>query len=262
MGLSAFERRPWQWPARDGRRTDLCGCRRRPLSRDPFPDRETALASADRRRYSRLADQLRRERAAVCRLFNGRHSDKLCVAGIRTLNHHNQDWYIQPQRSQRYAEKDRSFSAYLCGLRGWTICTNVTLSDFVAIQKKELRKLSESFSNPNYGRLTKSVGNGGALAGACRFLVACSNAYAKAIKVGSLNARPVNVIPNGAGFTTAPVGGRKLPGTTMLGEPALAGAAAARFCGKRIASKSSSVPSMPSGPLNTASRPVRVRARS
>src|SRR5215475_12399610 len=85
MGLSTFERRPWQWPARDGRWTDLCDCRRRPLSRDPFPDRETALASADRRRYSRLADQLRRERAAVCRLFNGRRSDELCVAGIRTL---------------------------------------------------------------------------------------------------------------------------------------------------------------------------------
>src|SRR5215475_9460625 len=87
MGLSAFERRPWQWPARDGGWTDLCDLRRRPLSRDPFPDRETALASADRRRYPRLADQLRRERAAVCRLFNGRHSDELCAPGIRTLVH-------------------------------------------------------------------------------------------------------------------------------------------------------------------------------
>ena len=49
----------------------------------------------------------------------------------RLLNQDNQDWRIQPQRSQRYAEKDLSFSpsAPLCVLRGWTICTNVTRSD-------------------------------------------------------------------------------------------------------------------------------------
>src|SRR5215470_11011758 len=85
MGLSAIERRPRQWLARDGRWPDLCDHRRRPLSSDPFPDRETALANADRRRHPRLAYQLRRERAAVCRLFNGRHSDELCFAGIRAL---------------------------------------------------------------------------------------------------------------------------------------------------------------------------------
>src|SRR5215510_6200711 len=36
------------------------------------------------------------------------------------LKQDNQDWYIQPQRSQRYAEKDLSFSpsARLCVLRG------------------------------------------------------------------------------------------------------------------------------------------------
>src|SRR5215813_6187151 len=85
MGLSAYERRPRQWLARDCGWIDLCDHRRRPLSGAPFPDRETALASADRRRHSRLPDQLRRERSTVCRLFNGRHSDELCVAGIRTL---------------------------------------------------------------------------------------------------------------------------------------------------------------------------------
>src|SRR6266498_3037940 len=55
-------------------------------------------------------------------------------------NQDNQDWYIQPQRSQRYAEKDLSFSpsARLCvlrGWRGWTICTNVTWSDLESIRK-------------------------------------------------------------------------------------------------------------------------------
>src|SRR5262245_25612516 len=82
MGLSAIERRPRQWLARDGRWSDLCDHRRRPPSSDPFPDRETALANADRRRYPRLAYQLRREWTTVRRLFNGRHSDELCVVGI------------------------------------------------------------------------------------------------------------------------------------------------------------------------------------
>ena len=50
----------------------------------------------------------------------------------------------------------------------------------------------------------------------------------------------------------------------VVGEVAgrVAGAPAPRFCGNRIASKSSPVPSIPSGPLNTASRPPRVIARS
>jgi len=37
------------------------------------------------------------------------------------------------------------------------------------------------------------------------------------ISVGSLNARPANVTPNGDALTTGPVGGTNPPGTTMLG---------------------------------------------
>src|SRR5262249_61832375 len=85
MGLSAFERRPWQWPARDGRWTDLCDCRRRPLSRDPFPDRETALASADRRGSARLAEPFRLERAGGCRPLHKRDFAERLVACILTL---------------------------------------------------------------------------------------------------------------------------------------------------------------------------------
>jgi len=33
---------------------------------------------------------------------------------LQKLNQDNQDSYIQPQRAQGYAEKDRSFSVYLC----------------------------------------------------------------------------------------------------------------------------------------------------
>ncbi len=73
-------------------------------------------------------------------------------------------------------------------------------------------------------RITTSVGSGGALAGGTRICVACSNAYARAIKRGSLNARPENVTPAGPGFALKPGGNAALtmlsknpPGTTMLG---------------------------------------------
>src|SRR5262249_29823196 len=53
----------------------------------------------------------------------------LCLSSFGlSLNQDNKDWYIPPQRSQRYAGKDLSLSpsARLCALRGWT---NVTWSD-------------------------------------------------------------------------------------------------------------------------------------
>ena len=46
--------------------------------------------------------------------------------------------------------------------------------------------------------MTVSLGSGGALAGGVRWWVACSKANARAISRGSLKARPVNAIPNGA----------------------------------------------------------------
>src|SRR5262245_4707992 len=53
----------------------------------------------------------------------------LCLSSFGlSLNQDNQDWYIQPQRSQKYAKKDFSLSpsARLRALRGWT---NVKWSD-------------------------------------------------------------------------------------------------------------------------------------
>ncbi len=69
----------------------------------------------------------------------------------------------------------------------------------------------------------------GNIGGACRFLVACSNAYAIVTSTGSLHAAPVNVTPNGAGFGSNPAGNGVAPGgnvtasnakgTVMLGYP-------------------------------------------
>ena len=44
-----------------------------------------------------------------------------------------------------------------------------------------------------------------------RFLIACSNAYANLIKVGSAHADAVNVTPNGAGRGVKPAGNACAP---------------------------------------------------
>jgi hypothetical protein len=64
----------------------------------------------------------------------------------------------------------------------------------------------------------------GADAGATLRLLACSNAYASAIRRGSLHAVPVNPTPNGIGLALNPSGnggvgalGTIPNGTTMIG---------------------------------------------
>ena len=70
--------------------------------------------------------------------------------------------------------------------------------------------------------MSKDYGNRG---GAIRFFVACSNAYANAINLGSLHAVPVKLTLKGTGFGSNPVGnpaaftGTKPYGTVTVGYP-------------------------------------------
>lgn len=72
-----------------------------------------------------------------------------------------------------------------------------------------------------HGSALSVYGNCG---GGMRFFVACSNAYANPTSFGSLQAAPVNPIPNGAGFASKPGGnggvgllGTIPNGTTRIG---------------------------------------------
>src|SRR5262249_62011005 len=51
--------------------------------------------------------------------------------------------------------------------------------------------------SPSVTVVSRSYGNRG---GGTRFFVACSNAYASSISLGSLQAMPVKLTPNGPGF--------------------------------------------------------------
>src|SRR4029079_9996544 len=113
-----------------------------------------------------------------------------------------------------------------------------------------------------------SLGNGGVLAGGTRFLDACSYPYANAISCGSENARPANVMSDGNGTAIGGSAGvsvdsaLKPPGTATLGSPAFAVTFAVALPRCRVASKSSFVPGLPSGPLNTPSSASFERRRS
>src|SRR5262249_28578549 len=85
----------------------------------------------------------------------------------------------------------------------------------------------------------------GADGGGMRRFVACSNAYASSISRGSLQAKPVKLTPNGAGFAPKVSGnggagasgafGVKPNGTMTVGGPGVAGAAAPRGAGDKKA---------------------------
>src|SRR5437899_9914410 len=97
-------------------------------------------------------------------------------------------------------------------------------------------------------------GNAG---GGTRRFVACSNAYPRRRSVGSLQAMPVKLTPNGAGFALKPSGnagvgalGTRPNGTITVGYPGFAAIAAPLAPGNRIASNrfdviASSIPCVP-----------------